>query len=49
MRMAKEAQPEGMVPLLKSMIIKGKIVPDFSFSLEEARAMVQKQLKVVKL
>lgn len=49
MRLAKEAPPEDMVPLLKPMIIKGKIVPDFSFSLEEASARVQDQLKVVKL
>ncbi|KAF5432163.1 hypothetical protein C5S39_04250 [Candidatus Methanophagaceae archaeon] len=48
MRLAKEAPPEDMVPLLKPMINRGKIVPDFSFSLEEARAMVQDQLKVVK-
>lgn len=38
-RLAKEAPPNDleMEPLLKPMIIGGKIVEDFSFSLEEAR------------
>ena len=49
MRLAKEAPPEDMEPLLKPMIVKGKIVDEFSFSLEEARARVQEQLKSVKL
>jgi len=48
-RLAKEAPPEDMdmEPLLKPMILKGKIVKDFSFSLEEARQRVQEQLKSV--
>ncbi|MGB2842342.1 MAG: nicotinate phosphoribosyltransferase [Halobacteriota archaeon] len=50
-RLAKEAPPEDMdmVPLLKPMIHNGKIVEDFSFSLEEARRRVLEQLKVVKV
>ncbi len=38
-RLAKEAPPNDldMEPLLKPMIIGGKSVEDFSFSLEEAR------------
>ncbi|MGB2727764.1 MAG: nicotinate phosphoribosyltransferase [Halobacteriota archaeon] len=46
-RMAKEAPPEDMESLLKPMILKGKIVKDFSFSLEEARRRVQEQLNSV--
>jgi len=46
-RMAKEAPPEDMESLLKPMILKGKIVKDFSFSLEEARKRVLEQLKSV--
>ncbi|NQE45759.1 putative nicotinate phosphoribosyltransferase [ANME-1 cluster archaeon GoMg2] len=49
MKLAKEAPPEDMEPLLKPMIVKGKIVDEFSFSREEARARVQEQLKRVKL
>jgi len=48
-RLAKEAPPEDMESLLKPMILKGKIVKDFSFSLEEARRRVQEQLKSVEL
>lgn len=50
-RLAKEAPPEDIdiEPLLKPMILKGKIVEDFSFSLEEARRRVQEQLKSVML
>lgn len=48
-RLVKEASPEDMEPLLKPMILKGKIVNDFSFSLEEARRKVLEQLKVVEV
>ena len=50
-RLAKEAPPKDldMEPLLKPMILGGKIVEDFSFSLEEARSRVQEQLKSVRL
>lgn len=48
-RLAKEAPPKDMVPLLKPMILNGKIVEDFSFSLEEARRRVLEQLKSVRL
>ena len=48
-RLATEAPPEGMEPLLKPMIIGGKINNDFSFSLEEARMRVLEQLKCVTL
>ena len=48
-RLAKEAPPKDMVPLLKPMILNGKIVEDFSFSLKEARSRVQEQLKSVNL
>ena len=47
-RLAKEAPPKDMVPLLKPMILNGEIVEDFSFSLKEARSRVQEQLKSVK-
>lgn len=48
-RLVKEASPEDMEPLLKPMILKGEIVNDFSFSLEEARRKVLEQLKVVEV
>jgi len=48
-RLATEAPPEDMEPLLKPMILSGKIVEDFSFSLEEARRRVREQLKRVDL
>jgi len=48
-RLAKEAPPNDMESLLKPMILKGKIVEDFSFSLEEARKRVLEQLKSVEL
>jgi nicotinate phosphoribosyltransferase len=49
-RLAKEeAPPEDMEPLLKPMILEGKIVEDFPFSLDEARRRVMKQLKLIKL
>jgi hypothetical protein len=44
-----EAPPEDMEPLLKPMILEGKIVEDFPFSLDEARRRVMKQLKLIKL
>ena len=46
-RLAKGAPPKDMVPLLKPMILGGKIVEDFSFSLAEARRRVLEQLKSV--
>ena len=48
-RLAKEASPKDMdmEPLLKPMILGGKIVEDFSFSLAEARRKVLEQLKDV--
>ncbi|MDI6886570.1 MAG: nicotinate phosphoribosyltransferase [archaeon] len=46
-RLATEAPPKDMEPLLKPMILKGKIKEDFSFSLEEARRRVLEQLKSV--
>jgi nicotinate phosphoribosyltransferase len=46
-RLAKEAPPKDMESLLKPMILNGKIVEDFSFSLEEARRRVLEQLKSV--
>ncbi len=48
-RLVKEAAPKDMEPLLKPMILKGEIVKDFSFSLEEARRKVLEQLKVVEV
>jgi len=48
-RLANEVPPEDMEPLLKPMIIGGKIVEDFPFSLEEARKKVLEQLKEVEL
>ena len=48
-RLATEAPPEDMEPLLKPMMLKGKINGDFSFSLEEARRRVLEQLKRVDL
>jgi nicotinate phosphoribosyltransferase len=48
-RLATEAPPEDMEPLLKPMILKGKINEGFSFSLEEARRRVREQLKRVDL
>ncbi|MDI6811611.1 MAG: nicotinate phosphoribosyltransferase, partial [archaeon] len=39
-RLATEAPPKDMEPLLKPMILKGKINEDFSFSLEEGRGRV---------
>jgi len=39
-RLAKDAPPEDMEPLLKPMILKGKIMEDFAFSREEARRRV---------
>jgi nicotinate phosphoribosyltransferase len=48
-RLANEAPPEDIEPLLKPMMLGGKIVKDFSFSLEEARKMVLEQLKSVTL
>ncbi len=39
-RLVNEATPKDMEPLLKPMILKGAIVKDFSFSLEEARRRV---------
>ncbi len=48
-RLAKEAPPKDMESLLKPMIERGKIVEDFSFSLEEARRRVLEQLKSVEL
>ena len=49
MRLATEAPPEDMEPLLKPMMLGGKIVEDFSFSLDEARRRVLEQLKSVTL
>jgi len=46
-RLAKETPPKDKVPLLKPMILNGKIVDEFSFSLEEARKRVQEQLEVL--
>ena len=48
-RLAKGAPPKklDMEPLLKPMIEGGKIVKDFSFSLERARRRVVEQLKVL--
>jgi len=46
-RLAKEAPPKDKVPLLQPMILNGSIVADFSFSLEEARKLVQEQLTVI--
>ena len=43
-RLAKDAPPDDMQPLLKPLLLKGKIVEDFSFSLEEARRKVLEQL-----
>ncbi len=47
MKLAKELPPENKESLLKPMILKGKIVEDFSFSLEEARKRVLEQLNNV--
>ncbi len=46
-RLAKEAPPKDKVPLLQPMILKGNIVADFSFSVEEARKRVQEQIRVI--
>jgi nicotinate phosphoribosyltransferase len=48
-RLATEAPPEDMEPLLKPMMLKGNINEGFSFSLEEARRRVLEQLKRVDL
>lgn len=47
-RLATEAPPMDMEPLLKPMILKGKINDGFSFSLEEARKRVMEQLRIIK-
>jgi nicotinate phosphoribosyltransferase len=46
-RLVTEAPPKDMEPLLKPMMLKGKINEDFSFSLDEARRRVLEQLKRV--
>ncbi|MBE0517259.1 MAG: nicotinate phosphoribosyltransferase [Methanophagales archaeon] len=48
-RLATEAPPRDMEPLLKPMLLTGKINEDFSFSLDEARRRVLEQLKRVNL
>ncbi|RZN38811.1 MAG: nicotinate phosphoribosyltransferase [Methanophagales archaeon ANME-1-THS] len=48
-RLANEAPPKDMEPLLKPMVLGGKIVEDFSFSLEEARKRVLEQLQYITL
>ena len=46
-RLVKDDPPDNMEPLLKPMILKGEIIEDFSFSLEEARRRVLEQLKLI--
>jgi nicotinate phosphoribosyltransferase len=48
-RLTNEAPPNDMEPLLKPMLFGGKIMEDFSFSLEEARKRVLEQLKHITL
>jgi len=48
-RLANESPPKDMEPLLKPMMLGGKLVADFSFSLEEARKRVLEQLKSITL
>ena len=49
MRLEGAEPPEDMEPLLKPLIVKGKKVKDFSFSLEEAKERVLDQLKIIAL
>ena len=48
-RLANESPPKDMEPLLKPMMLGGKIVADFSFSLEESRRRVLEQLRGITL
>jgi len=48
-RLANESPPKDMEPLLKPMMLGGKLVADFSFSLEEARRSVLEQLRGITL
>lgn len=48
-QLATEPPPKDMEPLLKPMLLGGKIAAEFSFSLEEARHRVLEQLRYVML